>query len=122
MNYSEQETVENFLHLQMAVDHMEKGNPINEEWIQEQKDFIMQVHDHFGSDFTVSHAEIQATEFRNAMKELTLLINHLMDEITDLDSITIPVYRKFCKLMMYVIDYHIETDELADLMSDVTMK
>lgn len=121
MDYTDQECSENYLHIQLALEHIEKGEPNTPEWLQEQKEFIMTIHEHFGDNLKNANADIQSKQFRVALEEASLLMSHLMDEIVDMGDISIPPYRKFCKLMIFVLEYIVGSDELADMMGDITM-
>ena len=116
--YTDAQKNENHNHVLTVIEHYYAGGRITEDWIEEQKEFIMTIRDFFGN-MEKMNLECQDKRFRALAEECELLLNHLIEEISETMTFTVDIYYRLNLNIQTMIEIKCEDEELCDLMSEL---
>jgi hypothetical protein len=101
-----------------VIEHYYAGGRITEDWMEEQKEFIMTIRDFFGN-MEKMNMECQDKRFRCLADECELILNHLIEEISETMTFTVDMYHRLNLNIQTMIEIKCEDEELCDLMSEL---
>jgi hypothetical protein len=115
----------NYCRLLNAVNYIEEGQRITEDWMEEQKNIIHQIKSAFQSGFRNINPEIKDKEFRNLAVQAETLSNSLYNSVEYDKTFKVGHYHLFLTKILAMLDivckYYGEEEELSTFMNKMTL-
>jgi hypothetical protein len=111
---------QNFEKIMTIAQHFENGGSLTTDMKTEGKELILQYR-HWIPDFSMINDEITEPEFRKCCAETETLISHLTHGIMTHGTFNERIYMLFMAHMKQILKTVFTEDELADLLSGLSM-
>jgi hypothetical protein len=114
--YSDDEMHQNYLFLQEAIRHVQSGQRITEDWMEEHKERILLYRD-FWHNISLLNPDIKERRFRSLAVEAETLITLLTEEIYYTKTFSVETYHTFNMCMSKMTDAFLDDDDFAEMFS-----
>ena len=118
MNYSTEEKQSNYEFLMNAIRHVERGDRITEDWMEEQKDRIL-LYRGFWPDMSRLNPDVKDYNFRTWAVEVETLLESLCSDIRTYKTFSVPDYHRFNIGMRRMAQTFAEDEDFTDMMSNL---
>ena len=122
---SDEKKFANYCRLLETIEFIESGGRITEDWMELQKEHILEMQNFFTQGFKNLNPEIKSEEFRSAAKEADTLMNSLLKTIYYDRTFEVRHYNillnKLLIMFKVCITYHGDEDELTEFMNTMTL-
>lgn len=118
MNYSTEEKQSNYEFLMNAIRHVERGDRITEDWMEEHKDRIL-LYRGFWPDMSRLNPDIKDHNFRACAVEVETLLESLCGDIRTYKTFSVPDYHRFNLSMRRMAQTFAEDEDFTDMMSNL---
>ena len=119
-SYTEDERVKNFDILLDALKTME-GGKITEDWMEEHKLRIWLYRSWF-TNLSVVNYENKDPQYRAAANIGEECLSKLVQNIKSYGTFDVPTYLKLSTNMKFMVEYHLNKDDLAELMKKINLQ
>ena len=119
-SYTEDERVKNFDILLDALKTME-GGKITEDWMEEHKLRIWLYRSWF-TNLSVVNYENRDPQYRAAANIGEECLSKLVQNIKSYGTFDVPTYLKLSTNMKFMVEYHLNKDDLAELMKKINLQ
>lgn len=122
---SDEKKFANYCRLLETIEFIESGGRITEDWMESQKEHILEMQNFFTQGFKNLNPEIKNEEFRSAAKEADTLMNSLLKTIYYDRTFEVRHYNillnKLLIMFKVCIEFHGNDDELSEFMNNMTL-
>lgn len=115
VEYSDEQKQTNYARILEVIHHQKSRGRITEDWMEDQKKFILIIRDFFGN-IEMANMDRQDREYRIIAEETEMLLNHLVEEIMETKTFSVDVYYKLSANLDRMVNLLYEEQELCDLM------
>ena len=115
VEYSDEQKQTNHARILEVIHHQKTRGRITEDWMEDQKKFILIIRDFFGN-IEMANMDRQDREYRIIAEETEMLLNHLVEEIVETKRFSVDVYYKLSANLDKMVNLLYEEQELCDLM------
>ena len=115
VEYSDEQKQMNHARILEVIHHQKTRGRITEDWMEDQKKFILIVRDFFGN-IEMANMDRQDREYRIIAEETEMLLNHLVEEIRETKTFSVKIYYKLSANLDRMVNLLYEEQELCDLM------
>ena len=115
VEYSDEQKQTNHARILEVIHHQKSRGRITEDWMEDQKKFILIIRDFFGN-IEMANMDRQDREYRIIAEETEMLLNHLVEEIAETKTFSVDVYYKLSANLDRMVNLLFEEQELCDLM------
>ena len=115
VEYSDEQKQTNHARILEVIHHQKSRGRITEDWMEDQKKFILIIRDFFGN-IEMANMDRQDREYRIIAEETEMLLNHLVEEIVETKTFSVDVYYKLSANLDRMVNLLFEEQELCDLM------
>lgn len=115
IEYSDYEKYENHKRVLDVIRHYKMKGRITEDWMEDQKGFILQLREFFGN-MEMMNLDCDDKKFRGMAEECELILNHLVEEIRETKTFTVDIYYRLNLNMQTMLEIKFGDDELCELM------
>lgn len=116
MEYDDDEKKMNYQRLLDVTEHQRTGGRITEDWMEENKKFILDIRE-FCGNIENFNMDMGDKKFRKLAEESELIMNHLVEEIQTTRTFDVDLYYRVANNFVIMLGIVSETDELCDMMS-----
>lgn len=112
-------TSENYVNLLRNISTI-VNKRITEDWVEEQKKYILEYHDMF-PDFSLLHLEITDNTFRTACDRAEILMNSLLESLLEEGIFSLETYSQFLHNFMQIASIWISEEEMNECMKKLSI-
>ena len=118
--YNDEEKQANYMFLQAAIQHVQQGKRITEDWMEEQKEMILIYRD-FWPDMTCLNPDIRDFRFRAQAVEAETLLTLLYEEICETSTFSVDTYHVFNMCVDKMADMFLEDEDVSKMFASFTL-
>lgn len=118
--YNDEEKQANYMFLQSAIQHVQQGKRITEDWMEEQKEMILIYRD-FWPDMTCLNPDIRDFRFRAQAVEAETLLTLLYEEICETNTFSVDTYHVFNMCVDKMADTFCEDEDVSNMFASFTL-
>jgi len=118
MEYSPEEKQTNYEFMTEAIRHVERGERITEDWMEEHKDRIL-LYREFWPDISRLNPDVKEHNFRSWAVEVETLLQGLCSDIKTYKTFSVPDYHRLNMCLRRMADMLVEDSDFADMMSNL---
>lgn len=106
----------NYCRLLSAIEHIENEKRITEDWMEEQKRFVLEMYYVFDCGFENCNPEITDKEFKRMAKEADTILSNLITSINYEKTFKVKQYHSLLTRIVKMITLINSSDDLCDFM------
>jgi hypothetical protein len=119
-HFSEEQRNKNYNEIADALEYIENGNIITEEFLVEIKRMIVKWREWI-PDYSTVNEDNETEVFRQKCKHIELLISELCRVIHSKNTVDMKLFKILLRHMKYICDTSFEDDGLTDMLNSMTM-
>lgn len=116
MEYTDNQKESHYVRIVSAIRDIRNGVRVTEDWIFEQMTFVKKCR-HFYPDISKLNPEITNPRWRTMAENCEMILSQLVYEIDETAFFSVQLYLAFCEHIKKMFEMILTEDELADLMS-----
>jgi chemotaxis regulatin CheY-phosphate phosphatase CheZ len=118
--YSDTEKYQNYMQIINALKHIETGQRITEDWMEDNKWLIEKWRDWI-DDYSTINSDMQSRDFRKLCSETETIMQYLIRSIRSTKTFDVKVYTLLLRHMKKICDTIFSDKEMEDLMEMLSM-
>lgn len=115
-----EEKQNNFAKILSTTQYLDDGGRITEDWMEEHKNLILQYREWI-PNYGMINQEIEDPVFRKCCTDAEILMSHLHHSIRSKKTFDVKMYHIFMRQMKQIVETVFTDDEMADLLSMMSM-